>query len=1248
MSLNISLQPEDFQIRPTIFYLFLMLTGFSLQADPFLFKENKNQWDSDILYRADLPGGYLFLQNGAFTYVFYDESAVQAKHQHANSSASNRVSVADLPDNSGTIGAHGFQVNFYKSSSDVNVVPLNPFSNSYNYFLGNNPEKWASNVKAYSQIIYQGLYDGIDLKYYHNGEDFKYEFIVAPGSNTKKIKMDYEGQSEIELINGNLYIRTTVNELIEQKPYSYQIINGVKKEVVTEFSLKNKRLTFEFPEGYDENYELVIDPVLVFSTFSGSVSDNWGNTATYDDAGSLYAGGIVFGNDFPSTTGAFQVNFAEEIDIAITKYDSTGSYQIYATYLGGEDTEVPQSLVVNSNNELVIFGTTSSPDFPVTNTAYDTTFDGGVAGTVIGGVDFNNGSDIFTAKLNPDGSELLGSTFFGGYNTDGINELTRLDLSRNYGDELRGDVITDDDGNIYIATSTHSSNIVITTGEALQGQQDGLIAKFNSDLSALIWSRLLGGGGRDAVYNIKLNNADEIIVVGGTTSQDFPTTDNVLYEEFQGGRTDGFLTIISNDGTQIIESTYLGTDAYDQAYLLDLDVSGNITVFGQTSGDYPVSVNTYSNEGSGQFVHKIGSGLKTTIFSTVIGSGSGSPDICPTALLVNECSNIYLAGWGGNVNAVNGNYVGGYTYGLPITEDAYQSTTDGSDFYLMVLSADADELLYATYFGGNAGTGEHVDGGTSRFDKKGVVYHSVCSCGQSNYPTTVGAFDRINNSTSETSTATRCNNAAFKFDMAILEASFEYGPEIPCLPSPVTFSNTSLGGTNFIWEINGVVIDVATDTGFVYMFEEPGDYTVKLTAFDAATCTAQDVYTETISVGEQEFAVADGGFICGGEEFQLEASGATIYRWSPQTYLSNPNIANPVATSPETIEYTVTMINDFGCRADSMVTITVQPEVIADFQVNVIETCDTLNQVEIINNSQNVAEYAWVISDDRIINTEDPGTLTFEEPGTYQIVLVGINETCSDTDTIEVDVNVVESSLFYRDVTISPTQEICYGESVQLEVTGGVAYTWSPLGSIDNPSSSTPIVSPTENTTYSVRIYNKNSCFIDTTVQVNVFPEIVSEFNVSVNDECGEKPILTFENLSEGAATYVWDFGNNESYSDIIPDAYVYPDTGTYTITLHATQGECTESFSREVIIEQVVPPNAISPNDDAVNEKFIIPSKLSGWQIEIYNRWGDLVYENDNYNGEWGGEDLPESVYHYLLISPYGAECRGWVKVMK
>ena len=1247
MNLNISLQPEKIQIRPIIFCIILILSNFPLKSDPFLFKENKNQWDSNILYRADLPGGFLFLHKNSLTYTFYDEYALQAKHPHYENKPASRIAFAENPD---IIRAHGFSVNFHKSSSDVILKPVNPFNNSYNYILGNDTSKWAKEVKAYSEVIYEGLYKGIDLRYFHNGEDFKYEFIVSPGSNSNKIKMDYEGQLRLNLTNGNLYIKTSVNELIEQKPYSYQIINGIKKEVPTQFVLKNNRLSFDFPDGYDETLPLIIDPVLVFSTFSGSVSDNWGNTATYDENGSLYAGGIVFGNSFPATEGAFNVSFSGLIDIAITKYDSTGSFQEYATYLGGSFAEVPQSLVVNNNNELVIFGTTSSNDFPVTENAYNNTFSGGDTSiTVINGVIYELGADIFTAKLNTTGSELIGATFFGGNLSDGINELNRTELSRNYGDEFRGDVITDDAGYIYIATSTHSSDVPITEGafkSVLDGIQDGLIAKFNPDLSSLEWSTLLGGGGRDAVYNIKLNEVGEIIVVGGTTSFDFPATTAVLHEEFQGGISDGFVTVISNNGSEIIASTYLGTDSYDQAYLLDLDGAGNITIFGQTSGTYPVSVNTYSNPNSGQFIHKIGAGLKTTIFSTVIGSGSGSPDICPTALLVNECSNIYLAGWGGNVNSVDPNYIGGFTYGMPITNDAYQSNTDGSDFYLMVLSSNADELLYGTFFGGNMGSGEHVDGGTSRFDKKGVIYHSVCSCGQSNYPTTINAFDRINNSTTN-GTNTRCNNAAFKFDLAILDASFEYGPEISCIPTPVTFRNTTRGGVTYLWEINDQNVS-ESDTGFVYMFDEPGDYRVTLTAFDPATCLQVDAYTDTISVGIQNFQVGDGGFICGGEKFQLSASGATTYRWSPQAYLSNPNIANPVATPPETIEYTVTMINDFGCRADSIVTITVQPEVIADFQANIIESCDTLTNVEIINNSQNVESYAWILSDDRIFEDENPGILSFEAPGRYQIILVGINGECSDTDTVNVEIGEVPSSFFYRNVTVSPEQNICYGESVTLNVSGGVAYTWSPISNISNPSSPQPIVNPLENTTYSVRVFNKNDCFIDTTVQVNVFPEVVSDFEIGVHDECGEKPVLTFENLSEGAETFVWDYGNGESFTDFEPDSYVYPDTGSFIITLYATQGECTENYSRRVIIEQVVPPNAISPNDDSVNEKFIIPSKLEGWQIEIYNRWGDVVYENENYTGDWGADDLPESVYHYLLISPYGTECRGWVKVMK
>ena len=1238
-----------FYLTYSILSLWLLSINSFLLADPFLFKENKNQWPESVLYRADLPGGYLFLQKNALIYTFYDEDALSHQHAGRNHDHNSPVARVKLADDPNAIAAHGFKVDFYRAEENVQVSAKNPFNLSFNYYLGNNPENWARNVKAFQEIYYSGLYKDIDMRYFFNGEDFKYEFIVSPKGKPKNIKLDYTGQTSIQLKNGNLYINTTVNEIIEQRPYSYQIIEGEKVEVPTAFVLKNNRLSFDFPEGYNENYELVIDPVLIFSTFSGSVSDNWGNTATYDDNGSLYAGGIAFGNDFPATIGAFQVNFAGQIDIAIAKYDSTGSRQEYATYLGGRFAETPHSLVVNAQNELVIFGTTSSSDFPVSETAYKDRFEGGGLGNIIGGVDYIFGSDIIIAKLDDTGSNLLASTFFGGGDHDGINELNRTVLTRNYGDEFRGDVITDSLGYIYIATSTHSDNIATTTGSLkteLGGEQDGLIAKFNPGLTNLEWSTLLGGGGRDAVYNIKLNSNNEIIVVGGTSSLDFPTTVAVLHESFLGGSSDGFISVISNDGTQLIASTYLGTDAYDQAYLLDLDEAGNITVFGQTSGDYPVSVNVYSNANSGQFVHKIGGGLKTTIFSTVVGSGRGSPDICPTALLVNECSNIYLTGWGGNVNSVDPNYIGGNTFNMPITEDAFQSNTDGNDFYLMVLSSNADELLYATYFGGNTGTGEHVDGGTSRFDKKGVVYQSVCSCGQSNYPTTPGAFDNFNNSTTN-GVNTRCNNAAFKFDLAILKADFKYTPNPACVPAPLVFENTSRGGVDFTWKINGTTVSTS-DTSFVYEFPAPGDYFVELTVLDPATCKLVDTLQDTISIGEQNFGIGEGGFICGGEDFQLEASGAEVYRWSPQTYLNNPNLPNPIATPPQTTTYTVTMINDFGCRADSSITIEVQPEVVADFQINFMETCDTLPTIEIINNSQNVAEYAWILGDDRIIEGENPGMIYYDEPGNYEIVLLGINGQCSDSDTINVRVDVIEENLFYNNIQISPTQEICFGESVQLEVSGGVSYTWSPVVGLDNALSNRPIASPTDSTTYSVRVLNQNGCFVDTTVQVNVFPEIKADFEVVEDDECGEKPLISFKNLTEGADAYLWNFGNGEQSTDIEPSLYAYQDTGKYIVTLFATRGECTENYSEQILIEQVIPPNAFSPNEDNVNERFIIPSQKEGWRIEIFNRWGDIIYENDNYKDQWTGDDVPEGVYHYILISPLGTECKGWVKVFK
>src|SRR5690606_23183125 len=240
-------------------------------------------------------------------------------------------------------------------------------------------------------------------------------------------------------------------------------------------------------------------------------------------------------------------------------------------------------------------------------------------------------------------------------------------------------------------------------------------------------------------------------------------------------------------------------------------------------GQFPVTPGVYHNPNSGQFIQKFSHTLDALIFSTVFGAGRGVPDISPTAFLVSECNNLYVAGWGGRINAEL-NYWNSGTSGMTTTPDAFQSTTSGSDFYFLVLTDDARERLYATFFGGSQSV-THVDGGTSRFDKNGIVYHSVCAgCSAynlagratSDFPSTPGAWSEVNRSIN-------CNNAAFKFDLSTLKARIRTNSEkrdapglkVVCLPEPLGFENLSTGGQTFHWDFGDGETAVRTDTAFV-------------------------------------------------------------------------------------------------------------------------------------------------------------------------------------------------------------------------------------------------------------------------------------------------------------------------------------------------------------------------------------------------------------------------------------------------
>jgi hypothetical protein len=342
----------------------------------------------------------------------------------------------------------------------------------------------------------------------------------------------------------------------------------------TKYVLIGKEIRFDV-KNYNRNEVLIIDPTLIFSSFSGSVGDNWGFTATYGPDGSFYGGGINLKTGYPVTTGAFQTVWAggnsgvNATDISISKLSPNGTSRIYATYLGGSGNEQPHSLVVDGAGNLIVAGRTNSADYPLKG-----------AGQIGSG----GGYDIVVTKLNQAGSALIGSVKIGGQGDDGVNIAVESNssLQQNYGDNGRSEVIVDGGGNIYVASCTRSSGapasggFPVTAGAFQQnnaGTQDAVVLKFNASVS-LLFASYLGGDKDDAGYVLSLAPNGDIYVGGGTASTNFPGTSGGVIHSTNQGSIDGFVSIISNNGIAIVRSTYVGTGGDDQVYGVQFDKFG--------------------------------------------------------------------------------------------------------------------------------------------------------------------------------------------------------------------------------------------------------------------------------------------------------------------------------------------------------------------------------------------------------------------------------------------------------------------------------------------------------------------------------------------------------------------------------------------------------------------------------------------------------------------------------------------------
>jgi gliding motility-associated-like protein len=1271
------LKPTYLQVALAMYASFFSLVAFGAPE----FIENKGQWEGSVLFRSELNGGLVWGEETGLTFLLLSQAYSDFGHDGATYAPEEYK-------------AHAYKMNF-EGANLATAEGENPSSHHYNYFLGNDPLRWAQEVTPFGKMRLPQLYQGIEMVLYSTHGNLKYDLNVAPYADVSQVVFSYDGLEGMRIQNGKLLLQTSIRTVKEMAPFAYQMVGSKMVEVKCKYVLEGNRVHFELGE-YDLSLPLVIDPEITFASYIGSIASNFGFTATDDLDGNLVAGSCIFQAGYPTTLGAIQDDFEfftnGYCDVGVSKFSADGSQLMYSTYIGGSGVEMPHSIICDDDGNYIVMGTTGSPNFPTTVGAFQPALIGGPEfsfSTFFINAAHQDGCDFFIAKFNGGDSGLIASTYVGGSGTDGLNMGDKLFY--NYGDSFRGEVIVSPSGEIVVASTTLSTDFPMgsaTYQNVNSGGHDAIVFRMSSNLTTLNWASYLGSPSDDAAYSVQFDSATNMVVTGGTKEAGIVTSPNAQNGSFQGD-VDAFIVRFNGNGTALEASTYLGTPEYDQAYFVQLDAADNIYVIGQTEGDFEIQGDVYANPGSGQFIAKFDNDLANLDWLTTIGTGSGEIDISPTAFLVSDCDQIYFSGWGGQTNSNNAPYaLNSTTEGLPITDDAFQSVTDGSDFYLCVLAPDATELVYATWFGGGSSR-EHVDGGTSKFDKDGSVYQAVCAgCGgNDDFPTTAGAWSNDNGSTN-------CNLGVFKFDLGKIEAEIAIdGPSQVCEGSDAIFVNNTIGGTSFEWTFGDGGESNSSDP--LHIFEVPGLYEVMMIASDFGDCVEPDTAYITIEVLPGVNPSFDEvPLICDGDLVQLWGYGSDNLFWLDDPTLSATDIDNPIATPSEPTTYFLVDFND--CEAETL-------EVVVNFVLP--QTTISEDQTICIGNSVDLevtggVDYIWSpatgLSDPFAPNP----TATPMETIEYTVAIITI-EGCETEETITIQVDFdIPGGEVYDPVAM------CVGTTVQLEAVNGIAWSWSPEEYCNNPNLQFPTVNPPETTTFFVEVTNACGTGTDQVTVELIIPSAVAgsdgavclgawhpvfasggetyqwqpsqfvldpespttlvspptnqTFTVYVTDEFGctvseevNVTVLPLPYVDAGpdrvinwmeydyifgtvdGTAFWWEPDIDISCTDCITPIVDPEDPLWYTLhTIDSNGCIGVDSVFVDVFYPLYV-PNTFTPNNDGINDVFrAYGDNVREFRMEIRNRWGELIFASNSIEDVWDG-----SVHggeHYVQIDTY------------
>jgi uncharacterized protein (TIGR03437 family) len=674
---------------------------------PLSFEPNQGQTDARVRFVSHGPGYALFLTG---------DGAVLSLHaggpqRRPRTAGPGLFASGPWAEPGPARPAVTLSLRLVNANPGAQLEPLDELPGKSNYFLGNDPSQWRTNVPNYARVRYRQVYPGIDLVYYGNpakarqdpakAGQLEYDFVVAAGADPKAIRLAVEGADATEVsAEGDLVLRAGGEEARFRRPVVYQETAGRRREIAGRFVLATPQpaaarpwsaprpgevvarnlsrqsrdphsaeLGFEVG-AYDPSLPLVIDPTLAYSTYLGGSGEDFGSGIAVDAAGNAYVTGYTGSTNFPTANPLQGANRGapEVSDVFVAKLNAAGSALVYSTYLGGSSYDYGSGIAVDAAGNAYVTGYTSSTNFPTANP---------LQATNAGGY-----YDAFVAKLSAAGSALVYSTYLGG-------------SARDYGNGIAVDAA----GNAYVTGSTYSTDFPMANPfQTSRGDFDAFVAKLNAAGSALVYSTYLGGSNSDYGNGIAVDAAGNAYVTGQTYSTNFPTANPL--QATNALRGDVFVAKLSANGSALVYSTYLGGSGTDYGYGIAVDSAGNAYVTGlTTSTNFPTANSFQASNAGGTdvFVAKLNAAGSALVYSTYLGGSSSD------------------FGYGIAVDAAGNAYVTGQTYSTNFpTANPLQATNagNGDEVFVAKVNPAGSALVYSTYLGGSrsdCGDGIAVD-----------------------------------------------------------------------------------------------------------------------------------------------------------------------------------------------------------------------------------------------------------------------------------------------------------------------------------------------------------------------------------------------------------------------------------------------------------------------------------------------------------------------------------------------------------